>query len=96
MSKVGPRGNLEPCRVSVSASGTELSKVVRGIGPGMHEQTHSYGFRSNAGKDIKGMSRDDIREVRDHCDAILSIRSIIGGCINGWGSVRKSRGRFRT
>jgi hypothetical protein len=95
MSKVGLRGDPEPCRVSVSVSGTELSKAVRGIGPGMHEQTHSYRFRSNAGKDIKGMSRDDIREVRDHSDAIPSIRSIVGGCINGRGSVRKSRGRFR-
>jgi len=47
------------------------------------------------GKNIKGMSRDDIREVRDHSDAVPGIRSIVGGCVNGWGGMRKSGGRFR-
>jgi hypothetical protein len=77
MSKMGPRGDPEFYRVSVSASGTELSKVVRGIGPGTHEGTHSYGFRSNAGEDIKGMSRDNIRKVRDHSNAVPGIRSLV-------------------
>jgi hypothetical protein len=96
MSKMGPRGDPESCRVSISALGMELSKAVRGIGLGTHEGAHSYGFRSNVGKDIKRVSKDDIREVRDHSNAVPSIRSIIGRCINGQGSMRKSRGRFRT
>jgi hypothetical protein len=93
---MGLRGNPECHRVSVNMSGMELSEAVRGIRPRMHKGMHSYRLRSNMGKDVQRMGRDDIREVRDYSNAVPSIRSIVGRCVNGWGSVRKSRGRVRT
>jgi hypothetical protein len=77
-------------------SGTELSKAMRGIGLGMHKGVHSHRFRSNVGENIKGMGGDNVREVRDHSNAVPCIRSNIGRYINGQGSMRKSRGRVRT
>jgi hypothetical protein len=47
-------------------------------------------------EDIKRVSRNSIGEVRDNSKAIPGIRGFVGGCINGWGSVRKSGGRIRT
>jgi hypothetical protein len=46
-------------------------------------------------EDIKGVSGNGIRKVRDNGNAVLSIRSFIGRCVNEWMSVRKSRGRIR-
>ena len=54
------------------------------------------GFRGNMGENIKGMSGDNIREVRDHGNAVPGIGSLVGRGVNGWGRVRKSRGRVRT
>jgi len=54
------------------------------------------GFRGNTGENIKGMSGDNVREVRDHGNAVPGIGSLIGRGVNGWGRVRKSRGRVRT
>jgi hypothetical protein len=53
------------------------------------------GFGGNAGEDIKRMSRDNVREVRDYSNAIPSIRSLVGRGVNRWSGVRKSRGRVR-
>ena len=47
-------------------------------------------------EDIKRVSRNGIREVRDNGKAIPGIRGFVDGCINRWGSVRKSGGRIRT
>jgi len=66
------------------------------IWPTAHKGAKGNGFRGNVRKDIKGMSVDDIREVRDYSNAVPGVRSLIGRCINGWGSMRKSRGRVRT
>jgi hypothetical protein len=96
MSEVGLRGDPQCYRSSVDTLGTELSKAMRGIGPEMHKGAHSHRFRSNTGEDIKGMGGDDIREVRDHSNAVPGIRSIVGRRVNGRGSMRKSRGRVRT
>ena len=41
------------------------------------------------------MSRNSIGEVRDDSNAIPGIRCLVGGCINGWEGVRKSRGGIR-
>jgi hypothetical protein len=46
-------------------------------------------------EDIKGMGGDGIREVRDHSNAVPGIGSLIGRCVNGWRSMRKSGGRIR-
>jgi hypothetical protein len=53
-------------------------------------------FRGDMRKDIKGMSGDGLREVRDDSNAVLGIRSLICGSVSGWSSIRKSRGRVRT
>jgi len=95
VSKMAPRGKLKLCGISVSVSRAELSKAVGSVWPGMHKGANSNGFRGNAGKDIKGMSGDNIREVRDHSNAVSGIRSFVGRGVNGWGSMRKSRGRVR-
>jgi hypothetical protein len=96
VSKVASRSEPKLCGISVGTSRAKLSKAMGGIGPRMHKGTHSHGFRSDTGKDIKGMGRDNVREVRDYSNAVPGIRSIVGRHINGQASVRKSRGRVRT
>ena len=96
VSEVGPRGDPEFSRVFVRTLGTELSKAVRGIGPRTHEGLHSYRLRSNTGKDVKGMGRENIREVRDYSNAVPHIRSLVGRSVSGWRGMRKSRGGIRT
>ena len=48
------------------------------------------------GEDIKGVSRNGVREVRDDGNTVPSIGGFIGRCVNRWGGMRKSRGRIRT
>jgi hypothetical protein len=90
------RGNPELCRISISASGTELSKAMSSVWPMVHKGTDGDGFGGNVRKDVKGVSGNDIGEVRDYGNAVLGIRGFIGRGVNGQGSVRKSRGRVRT
>jgi hypothetical protein len=61
-----------------------------------HKGADGDGFRGNARKDIKRVSRNGIGEVRDYGNAVPGIGGLIGRGVNGWGSVRKSRGRVRT
>jgi len=96
MSKVAPRSKPEFCGVSISMSRAELSKAMSSIQPGAYERAKGNRFGGNTGKDIKGMSGDDVREVRDYGNAVPGIGSLVRRCINGWGRVRKSRGRVRT
>jgi hypothetical protein len=95
MSKVPYRGKPELCVISISALGTELSKVMSSIWPGAHKGAKSKGFRGNAWKDIKRMGWDNVREVKDYGNAVLGIRSLVDRGRNRWGRVRKSRGRVR-
>jgi hypothetical protein len=76
--------------------GAEVGKAMSSIGPTAHKGAKGNWFRGNAGKDIKRMSGDNVREVRDYSNAVPGVGSLVGGCINGWGRVRKSRGRVRT
>ena len=96
VSKVAPRGKPELCRVSISSSGAELGKAVGSVRPMAHEGANGNGFGGNAGKDIKGVSRNNVREVRDYGNAVPGIGSLVGRGIIRWGRVRKSRGRVRT
>jgi hypothetical protein len=96
VSKMALGSKPELCGVSISSSRVKLSKVMRGIGPRMHKGTHSYGFGGDAGKNIKGMGRDNVREVRDYSNAVPGIGSIVERRVSGRGSMRKSRGRLRT
>ena len=77
VSEVAARSEPEFCGISVSTLRAKLSKAMRSIGPRMHKGMHSQGFRSDVGKDIKGMGGDDIREVRDYSNAVPGIRSLV-------------------
>ena len=46
-------------------------------------------------EDIKGVSGNGVREVRDNGNTVPGVGGFVGRCINGWGGVRKSRGRVR-
>ena len=61
-----------------------------------HKGAKGNGFRGNMREDIKGVSGDDVGEVRDHSDAVPGIGSLVGRGVNRQGRVRKSRGRVRT
>jgi len=43
----------------------------------MHKGAKGKGVGGNAGKNIKRVSGNDIREVRDDSNAVLGIRSLI-------------------
>ena len=77
MSKVAPRSKPELCGVSVSTLRAELSKAVSGVRPRAHERVKGNGFGGNMGKDIKGMSGDKVRKVRDYGNAVPGIGSLI-------------------
>jgi hypothetical protein len=77
-------------------SGAEVGKAMSSVWPAAHKGAKGNGFRGNARKDIKWVSRDYVGEVRDHCDAVPSIGSLVAGGVNGQGRMRKSRGRVRT
>jgi hypothetical protein len=96
MSEVAARSKPEFCEISVSVSRAELSKSVSSVQPRAHKRVKGNGFGGNAGKDIKGMSRDNVRKVRDYGNAVPGIRSLIGRSVNRQHGMRKSRGRVRT
>jgi hypothetical protein len=96
VSEVATRGKPELRRVPISVARAELGITVSSIWPAAHKGAKGKRFRGNVGKDIKWMSRDDVREVRDYSNAVPGIRGFIGRGVNGRGGMRKSRGRFRT
>ena len=77
VSKMPSRGEKEFCVVSISSLGNELGKAMGGIRPTVHEGSNSNRFGGDAREDIKGMSRNDVREVRDHGNAVPDIRSFV-------------------
>jgi hypothetical protein len=82
-------------KTTISMQGTELG--MRSIRPETQEGFKGKGFRSNMGKDVKGMSGDNVREGRDYSDAVSGIRYFKeGSVIGGEGRRRKSRGRVRS
>ena len=95
MSEVATRGKPELPRVSVSMSGVEVGKAGGSIWPAAHKGAKGNWFRGNARKDIKGMGRDNVREVRDYSNAVPGVGSLIGRGVNGQCRMRKSRGRVR-
>jgi hypothetical protein len=96
VSKMPSRGEEEFCIVTVSSSGDELGKAMGSIWPTVHEGADSNRFGGDAREDIKGMSGNNVREVRDDSDAVPGIRSFVRGSVIGRGGMRKSRGRVRT
>jgi hypothetical protein len=82
--------------VSVCSIWTELGKAMAIVGPGSHKAFQAEGFRGYMWKDIKGMGRDDVRELGNDSRGRW-------GCIpGGRGRIsvrqggRKSRVRLRT
>ena len=96
MSKVASRSEPKLCGISVSTSRAELSKTMGSIQPRAHKRAKGNGFGGNAEENVKRVSRNNVREVRDYSNAVPSIGGIVRGCVNGQGSKRKSRGRVRT
>ena len=95
VSKMPSRGKPELCRVSISASEAEVGEAMSSIGPTAHKGAKGNWIRGNAWKDIQRMSRDDVRKVRDYSNAVLGVRSLVSRSVDGWGGMRKSRGRVR-
>jgi hypothetical protein len=77
MSEVPSRGKPKLCGVSISVSEAELGKAVSGIRPAAHKGAKSNGFGGNTRKDIKGMSRDNVRELGDYGNAVLGIGGFV-------------------
>jgi hypothetical protein len=96
VSKVAPRGKPKLCGISVSTTRAKLGEAMGSVRPVAHKGLKGNGFRGNTREDVKRMSGDNIREVRDYGNAVPGIGSLIRGCVNGRGRVRKSRGRVRT
>jgi hypothetical protein len=95
VSKMPLRGKKELCILLVSSSEAELGEAMSSVRPAAHERAEGKGFRGNAGKDIKGVSGNNVREVRDYGNAVPGIGSLVRGSVNGRSGERKSRGRFR-
>ena len=91
MSEVASRGKPKLCGVSISTARPELGKTVSSIRPGAHKRTKGNRFRGNAGKNVKRVSRNNVREVRDYSNTVPSIRSIVQGHVSRRSSMRKSR-----
>jgi hypothetical protein len=96
VSEMATRGEEEFCIIPVSATGSEFSKPMGSIWPAAHVGAKGNGFGGNTGEDVKGVSGDNVREVRDYGNAVPGIGSLTGRGVNGRGRVRKSRGRVRT
>jgi hypothetical protein len=61
----------------------ELNELVGSTQPEVHKGAKGNGFGGNAGKDIEGMSGNNIWEVRDHSNAVPGVRSLVGRSVNG-------------
>jgi hypothetical protein len=95
VSKVASRCEPKLCRISISTPRAELGEAMGSIRPGVHKRAKGNGFGGNVGENIKRVSGNDVRKVRDHGNAVPGIGSIIGRCVNRQGGMRKTRGRFR-
>ena len=51
--------------LSICSIWMELGKVMAIVGPGLQKAIQAERFRGNMWKNIKGMGRDNIRELRD-------------------------------
>ena len=93
---MAPRSEPEFCVVAISTTGAELGEMVRSIWLRAHEGANGKGLGGNVGENVKRMSRNNVREVRDYSNAVPSIGGFVGRGVNGRGGMRKSRGRVRT
>jgi hypothetical protein len=96
VSKMPAWGEKELCIFTISPSRDKLGKAMSSIWPAAHEGVKSSRFRGNPREDVKRMSGNNVREVRDHGNAVPGIRSLVRRGVNGQGGMGKSRGRIRT
>jgi hypothetical protein len=82
IGEVRARCELKLCIVIISTKGMEQGKMVRGIRPQAHKGMNKKRIRLDAGKDIKGMGRDDVREAGDYSDAIPGIGGLKERSVN--------------
>jgi hypothetical protein len=81
VSKVRVRHEPKLCGIAISAKGTEVEKAMGSVRRRTHQGSNRKGFRLNVGKDIKGMGRDNVREARDHSNAVPGIRGLKEGSV---------------
>ena len=96
MSKVTSRSEPKLCGISISTSRAELSKAMSGVWPGAHKGAKGNRSGGDVGENVKRVSGNNVREVRDYSNTVPSIKGIIRGCVGRGSTVRKSRGRVRT
>jgi len=96
VGKMPTWGEEEFCILTVSPSRDKLGKPMSSIWPAAHEGAKSNRFGGDPREDVKRMSGNNVREVRDHGNAVPGIGSLIGRGVGRRGRVRKSRGRVRT
>jgi len=82
MSKMASRSKPELCGVSVSLSRVEFSKAMSSVWPGAYKRAKGNGFGDDAGQDIKRVSGDNVREVRDYGNAVPGVGSLIGRSVD--------------
>ena len=76
VSKVAPRGKPKLCGISVSMTRAKLGEAMGSVRPAAHKGSKSNGFGGNAGEDVKRMSGNNVREVRDYGNAVPGIGSL--------------------
>ena len=77
------RGEVELPELPVSTPGVELGEAMSSIRPRTHKGAKRKGFRGKAWKDIKGVSGNNVREVRGYSNAVPGIRSLVGRAMDG-------------
>jgi hypothetical protein len=95
MSHIRVCRQMELPIVSISMVGAKGSKLVHIVGPGPHKAIQAKGFRGKMWKDIKWVSRNNIRELRHNSEGRWGCIPSLGGRIGIRRSRRKSRGRVR-
>jgi hypothetical protein len=74
---VALRSKPKLCGVSVSTSRAELSEAMSSIWPGAYKRVKGNGFGGNVGENVKRVSGNNIKKVRDDSNAVPGIRSLV-------------------
>jgi hypothetical protein len=82
--------------ISIYTVQAEGSEAVCIIGPRSHKATKVKGFGGKAWEDIKWVSGNNIRELRDNGRGRWRHIPGLVGRVSVGRTIRKSRGRFRT
>jgi hypothetical protein len=83
VGKVRVRHELKLRWIAISMKRMELKKVMGSVRRRTNQGLNRKGFRLKARKDIKGMGRDDVREARDHSNAVPGIGGLKEGSVIG-------------